>query len=182
MARNGKTPPSAEHSSPPAPRTIRRGPESAAVPLEAARSWMNQSLQAARSGAEWFDQLHRIGMETSTAWIQTLATAMRDIERADSMESLLSVPAQLVNRQLELSTWRFGESVKQLLEAEMQWADQARKQAAEVASQMMPSTDSAGAMPNGADNPVLEEWSRAQEQWLQMTQRWIDSAAAQARH
>jgi hypothetical protein len=55
--------------------------------------------------------------------------AALEAEHADGIEQLLAVPAQLVSRQIDLAVRQFGDGMKQLLEAESRWAEQARERA-----------------------------------------------------
>jgi hypothetical protein len=141
------------------------------------REWMSQSLAAAQQAAALLDDMQRLNAQATTAWAQSLAQAAREAEQAGDLQALMALPAQMWNRQLDLWMRRLSEGSQHLLEAELRWADQARNQA--LAMGLPPWAGQADQAEAGVITP-LASFSQMQDAWLALSQRWIDSMAAQA--
>jgi len=156
--------------------------------IGALREWLHQNMLLAQGIVSLLEQAQRINTEAITSWTQSLADAAREIDEAEDVGALLAVPAHAASRELDQSIRRLGESARQVLEAEMQWAERAREQALAMGGPWLRSMSEAGAAGagngrgNGADNAALQTLSDAQEAWLQMSQRWVDTMRANAPH
>ncbi len=140
------------------------------------REWMSQSLAAAHQAAALLDDMQRLNAQATTAWMQSLAQAAREAEQAGDLQALMALPGQMWNRQLDLWMRRLSEGSQHVLEAELRWADRARSQATALG---LPWWASDADQAEAETTTPLAGFGQMQDAWLGLSQRWIDSMAAQ---
>jgi hypothetical protein len=163
------------------------------VNLGVLRDWMNLGLVAARQGAALVEHMQRMNTQAATAWVQSLVQATEQAQQAQDLSALMALPAQLWNRQLDLWMRRMSEGSQHLVEAEMQWTEQARAQARLLGlpGWLRSSDETAEAAEGAADGkPAGSDGAAAtmvrvgqmQDAWLGASQRWIDAMSSAVPH
>ena len=160
-------------------------PSDTADGLQALRGWLGLSLQTARQSAALLEDLQRLNTQAFRSWVESLALAEREAGQADGLAALMALPAQVWNRQLDVWTRRLNEGSQHVLEAELQWAEDARTRARTLGLPWWPGqglTALPAGPPVGADGAVtadpLAAFGQMQNAWLALSQRWIDGVAA----
>jgi hypothetical protein len=143
--------------------------------IEATREWLNLSLLAAQSAAGWLEQIQQFASVSARLWAETLAIAVQEVERAEDADDLMSVPVHIAHRQFDLSVGRLGESMRQWVQTEMAWTEQARDQALALAQRIAPGRDAAPAAGGALEAVWAEPLRQAQTAWLAMVPRGLDS-------
>lgn len=178
MARQGKSTPVANASTPPAER--RASDAASQQGDDAACAWIGPSLASLTGVVQWLEQLQSLTGSMLSGWGQILALCSRDLERACDPEQVMAPAAQRVNLPLEQASRQLVQSLQDLFVAQASWADPWRMQ---LADQMQRATGSAsdGDSANG-DLPraPIDAIGRFQDPWLAMTRTWIDAMSAAA--
>lgn len=195
MARNGRTAgaasgarakrPANAGKTAPAAAAVQSPPATADVegtgtgPL---RDWLQHNTELALGMAAFFGQTQRLAGEAISSYSDALAQTAREIEQAEDLAALMAVPSHALGRQMDLAMRTLGESTRQLLEAEWQWAGQAREQAQALGAAWLPVGNGAEATPvdaAGEDAPQypapLQGLGDARAAWITMSQRWVDA-------
>ncbi len=180
----------ASRRAPPRAPAAPAGAHDEARSLGALRECVSQSLLAAQQSADLLLHMQRLDAQAAAAWVQSLAQAAREAEKATDLTTLMAVPAQVWARQLDLCMRRLSEGSQHLLEAELQWADRARTQARALGLPWWaPGGDEgekgeqdkvgngASGRPAEATEPTspLVSLNQMQQAWLDLSQRWMSS-------
>ena len=147
--------------------------------MELMRGLMGRAMQGANGLFAWMEQARHLESKYLGASGQAIDLALREVQQADDAQALMAVPAKLVNRQLALSMQLFGAGVSQWIEQEMRLSESLQKDLLDQARRSLRDTARpAASTGNGADASPLMQFGRMQDQWLALTQRWIDAAAS----
>ena len=182
MARHRSIAPAGNGSAP----TAEPGPNDApgAQGVDAARGWMGTWLASLTEVATWLEQLQALNSSALAGWNQALALCARDLEQARDAEQFMALPAQMFKHQLEQTSLQLGKAMQDLFDAQASWAEPWRRQFGEAWPQAAaPATEEAAA--EGRQPPALPAAiGQFQDQWLDVTRKWIDAmgAAAAARN
>jgi hypothetical protein len=157
--------------------------------VELFRGLMGRAMQGANGLIAWMEQVHQLESKFMGASGQAIELALREVQQADDAQSLMAVPAKLVNRQLALGMQLFGAGVSQWIEHEMRLSESIQKDMLDLAKRSLRDSARPALDGNGGDASALLQIGRLQDQWLALSQRWIDAAgslnpaaAAAARH
>lgn len=159
------------------------GPEA----LAQAREWVQGSLDTARAAAGWMEALQRISLQIASSWNENLAQASRQAGQADDPYALMAVPAQVAKLQLEALSRQVATGLQDLFDHQVALVSQANDRATDALGRL--AAPEGLAPRRGADaadaadrtGAPLAAWGHAQDEWLAVTQRWIDAMDAATR-
>lgn len=176
MARNAKTPASATRSAQAGAKAAGGASgEPSQDGMAAAREWVTGSLAAAHDAAGWMEELQRLNMQAASAWAQTLAMGSREVGQAGDPYQLMSVSARIVNQQFEEMSRQFASATQRLFDTQARWMDRLREQATGQAQRLQVTLPGASKPDAGPENSALAALGQAQDEWLAMTRRWIET-------
>ncbi len=132
--------------------------------------WISGSLSAAQQAMRWVQPANGLGSPVSTAATEAFLKGMSDLGRANDPMGFMAAYSEWTGRQWEEWSKPMAAAMQQWIDMQFQWAGQLEK---------MISSPAAGK----PSKPVLDEdgrtaWLQAQDNWLAMTQAWIDSSLA----
>lgn len=149
---------------------------------DTARAAVSGSLAAAHDIVDWVMQLQRQQTKLLGEWRQALESAQPEIEQAADLQALVTATTKLTQRQTALAVQQVGEVMAAWMGSETALANRFRSEAAGLMQKMLPVGVLPAAGAGVSDTSPLAQIGRMQDQWLAMTQRWIDTAGAAAPH
>jgi hypothetical protein len=143
-----------------------------------ARAWVRGSLGAAHSAADWLEQWQRFNLDSVTSLSESLAAAAREAEQAKDPFALVGVPSQIMGQQLQEMMRQFGAVMQESMKAQARWAQQLRQHSGEWTLQSTGSGTVASPAQAAPTDAAWKSLAQAQDEWLAITQRWLDAVNA----
>jgi hypothetical protein len=178
MARHGRLSESGAASKGYAPEAANSPSADPGTPgIDGARAWVCRSLGAVQGAADWIEQMQRFNLQGVTALTQSLAAGARQAQQADDPYQLMAVPTQIFTHQVQELTRQLGAVMEASVRAQARWAEQLRP----TVPASPPAGWAGGWAPASHADPAQSAWNslgRVQDEWMAITQRWLDAVNA----
>jgi|GEM_PF-5512231 hypothetical protein len=132
--------------------------------------WITGTLTAMLEATEWMQPSMRQDAHVSTAVPETVLKGMSDFGHAGDPLGFMAAYIDLSNRQLEDWAKPMTAAMQQLIDMQLAWFGNFEKMRSQSFDQVRAGSES--------EDDGRTAWLNAQDNWLAMTQSWIDSAAA----
>lgn len=111
-------------------------------------------------------QLQHLLVDTTPSWGESLASEMQKLQNAKNPWQLATTQYEAGSQQLDLYAKEVAAAVQQMYDSQLLWLGNWDK-----------TVETAETLDRKAspENFVLATWGKAQDEWLQLTRKWIDS-------
>lgn len=143
--------------------------------LPGVQAWIHGQLAAPKKVVDSLLDMQRQWLKTASMGNETLSLELKELQEAKDPMQFASVQIALVSQQLEICTRQVAAVVQQIYDAQLLWMGQWDDKRSET-----PATPSL----EQANQSALSALGRMQDEWLKVTQNWIDSvnSASRAHH
>ena len=135
-----------------------------------ANYWIAGTLTAMRQATDWIQPSTDQGVSVSTTVLETFLKGMSDFGHAGDPLGFMAAYIELSNHQLEDWAKPMTAAMQQLIDMQLAWFGNFEKMRSQSFDQVRAGSES--------EDDGRTAWLNAQDNWLAMTQSWIDSAAA----
>jgi hypothetical protein len=122
--------------------------------------WLKGPSAVSERSTEWFTQLHKLCLNSSVSLGETLTTCFRELQEAKDLFQLLAAQSKTINSLIDIYAMQLTATQQHIVDSQILWLGQLEK------------TVDAPAMSEDSPMAVLE---KAQDEWLHVTNIWIDS-------
>lgn len=133
------------------------------------QDWLTGSLATPKKAVDSLLEIQRHWLRTASLGSETLALELKELQQAKDPAEFVSAQFSLAHQQLEIFSSQVASLMQQLYDAQLlwigQWDEKSEEPAAALAS-TQPTQQALGAL------------GRVQDEWLKVTQSWIDSLSA----
>ena len=133
------------------------------------QDWLNGSLAVPKKAVDSLLEIQRHWLSTASLGTETLALELKELQQAKDPVEFVSAQFSLANQQLEIFTSQVASLMQQLYDAQLLWIgqwDEKSEAATATPASAQPTQQALGAL------------GRVQDEWLKVTQSWIDSLSA----
>lgn len=130
------------------------------------QDWFNGALAAPKKAVDSLLEMHCQWLKTAAQGNETLAAELKELQQARDPVQFMSAQFAVANQQMEVLTRQVSAVMQQLYDAQLMWLGQWDEKSEEVQAAMTPQNPS---------QSVLNALGRAQDDWLKVTQSWIDT-------
>ncbi len=130
--------------------------------------WISAALSAASQATQMMQPFKGGGAQVSTTIAEAFFKGMGDLFRANETPQVMVVFTEYSNRQLEEWAKPISAAMQQMLDTQLQWFGNLGKMG-------FPQTSEKQTSPQIEDT-WRNSWLNAQDQWLSMTQSWVDAS------
>jgi hypothetical protein len=129
--------------------------------------WLSNSFGSSQIGLEWVNQFQLSFLQSAIKWQAAMTQALGELQKAKNPLEYMSLEANASKTHFEAFATQASSLLQQLFDTQLQLHSRLIKNSdpAEIAS------PAAQAAP-----PLLKAWGQAQDDWLKLTQSWIDAA------
>jgi hypothetical protein len=159
--------PSAEKANPDSRTEAQRGGDGHASGNGTAlvQDWLHVPLAAPKQAIDSLLEMQRQWLKTTSMGSETLALELKELQRAKDPVEFASAQFTLVQQQLEILTRQVAAFMQQIYDAQLLWIGQFDEKSGET-----PGTQS----PAQQIQSALHALGRVQDEWLNVTQTWIE--------
>lgn len=139
------------------------------------QAWMDGPLAAPKMVVDSLLEMQRQWLKTASMGNETLSLELKELQEAKDPMQFASTQIALVSQQLEICTRQVAAVLQQIYDAQLLWMGQWDDK--RTATPAAPSLEQ-------ANQSALSALGRMQDEWLKVTQNWIDSvnSASHAHH
>lgn len=136
---------------------------------EGTPDWLSGSLANPKAAVDSVLEMQRQLLKTASMGSETLAMELKELQDAKDPMEFVSAQISLANQQLEILARQVSAVLQQIYDAQLLWMGQWSDKSADKKS-----------APSSAqqNNPALSALTKVQDDWLKISQSWIDSIHA----
>lgn len=130
------------------------------------QDWVTGPLTAPKQAVDSLLEMQCQWLKTASMGSETLAIELKELQQAKDPMQFMVAQFSLANQQLEIVTRQLAAAMQQLYDAQLLWLGQFDSRSEELRAK--PALDNPG-------QSVLEALGKVQDDWLKVTQNWIDT-------
>lgn len=128
--------------------------------------WLKAPMTDPKKAVDTMLEMQRQWLKTASTSSETLAMELKELQQAKDPAEFVSAQVALANQQLEILARQVAAVMQQIYDAQLMWLGQWDEKAA-----AMQSASSA----EESASTAFSALTKMQDDWLKMTQSWIDS-------